>query len=71
MSHMRSRALHCGKCNCKAYVVANLDSGKVHSVTLPEGCQYPATCKQDFVRGVFDRQFGARIIVPRFGGRTG
>ena len=67
MAHKRSKSVYCPRCGEQSYVVANLDTGKIESVLVTPKCKFPALCPEEFVRGVFDRQFGARIIVPKTG----
>lgn len=66
--HMRSKAIQCQKCGGRSYVVADLDHGTIESIDLAVACKYPAVCPNEFVEGVFDRQFGARVIIPKMGG---
>jgi len=62
--HMRSKSCHCMECGATGYVTANLDTGKITEVDVPPICKHPAVCPERFVRGIFDRQFGSRIVRP-------
>jgi hypothetical protein len=66
MAHMRSKSFHCTLCHGDGKIVANLDSGKLESHALPEACHWPGMCKERTARGIFDRQFGADIIMPSY-----
>ena len=70
MAHLRSRAITCGRCGQQSFIVANLDDGRIQSLTLTDKCIFPAICQRQFVEGVFDRQFCERIIKPKFGGMS-
>jgi len=39
-----------------------MDTGKIVSVLLPEKCQKKGYCEEKFIRGVFDRRFGERLL---------
>lgn len=67
MTHMRSKSCYCKTCKGTSYVVADLDAGTIKSVTVTPLCHWPAKCPEEFVRGVFDRQFGSKIIIPHPG----
>ena len=70
MTQKRSKSCFCPRCGGTSYVIANLESGKVESVTTTPLCHWPAQCPHEFVKGVFDRQFGCRIVIPKPGAKT-
>lgn len=67
---MRSKSCYCKTCKGTSYVVANLEKGTITSVTVTPLCLWPAKCPEVFVRGVFDRRFGSKIILPSVGSPT-
>jgi hypothetical protein len=64
MAHMRDKTVHCTRCHCNCTLTANLDTGRVVRARMPEVCVSPAKCLDNYAIGVFDRQFGERIISP-------
>ncbi len=64
MAHMRDKSVFCARCNRICKLTANLDTGRVTMARMSTICQSPAKCLDDYAVGVFDRQFGARIISP-------
>lgn len=66
MAHKRMRTVTCGRCNGTCTIKANLDTGTVEEATLPRECKWPSQrCATDLADGVFDRQFGSRLIRPQ------
>lgn len=67
MARKRSKACFCKTCGGTSFVMANLETGKIEKVAITPLCHWPKKCPEDFARGVFDRQFGSRIIIPHPG----
>lgn len=72
--HMRDKTMHCDSCHdkrpelhCSAHncvITADLDRGTVVHARMPAFCKSPAWCLEEFKKGIFDRQFGARLVTP-------
>lgn len=60
----RGKDFACTKCNQLCHVLADMDTGKLLYVEAPAGCHTKAVCLETTIRGIWDRQFGARLIVP-------
>lgn len=67
MTHMRSKSCYCPRCGGTSYVTANLEDGSIQGMDVTPLCHWPAQCPHEFVRGIFDRQFGSRLVVPKHG----
>ena len=65
MAHMRNKTSYCIRCKGTATITANLDRGSVTWGFQPPQCHTPQRCLDGFKEGVFDRQFGASLIIPR------
>lgn len=64
MAHMRDRSEHCKRCGQVATITANLDTGRVTEFRHPPKCVNPSRCIDRIKQGVFDRQFGEKLITP-------
>lgn len=67
MGKKRSKACFCNECGGTSFVMGNLDTGKIEKVAITPLCKWPKRCPEVFARGVFDRQFGSKIIIPTTG----
>ena len=61
-TNYRQRITHCERCHVTCRITVNMDTGKIVSVLLPEKCQKKGYCEEKFIRGVFDRRFGERLL---------
>jgi hypothetical protein len=62
-THYRDKTTHCNKCHSNCVITANLDKGTVIRGKMPTQCKTPRWCLDEFSKGIFDRQFGAPLIV--------
>ncbi len=62
-AHMRDKTTHCDRCHANCTITANLDRGTVVKGVMPKHCKSPAWCMEEFRKGIFDRQFGAPLVV--------
>ena len=60
MTMMRNRHAACDRCNGKAVITANLETGTVElkQSHMPPNCLTPTRCAQEMSKGIFDRPFG-------------
>lgn len=62
MAHMRDKAITCPRCLKLCRFTANLDDGKITQSVMPPECTHPSKCSRKLIDGIFDRQFGQKLI---------
>lgn len=62
---MRRRDIVCGKCGKVCRFEFDMDIGKMVEYNIPTECKWPAKCPTELSHGIMDRQFGAKLIIPK------
>lgn len=62
--HMRDKSIACPNCHKMCGFTGNLDTGKITRAVMPPECPHPTKCAREHIRGIWDRQFGANMILP-------